>query len=337
LAKISVIVPVYNAEKYLVQCLNSIINQTFKDIEIICINDGSTDNSLKILKEFSEKDSRIKIINQKNSGVSIARNKGIDTASGDYIFFVDSDDWCELKLFETIYKKAVETNADVVVIAKNIFRNEVIISDTTEKIKYFINDKKANYFGEVVSVVTDKLIKKDFLKRHNIRFVPGIKFGEDTLFSIGLVNKNAQIEAIPEILYNYRFLNKDGLTCRNNNCGYIKMAEYILSPKIYANIQDCYKETIIKKVIGGVMFWFGMYNNLEENNSKINIKNLINYKKFLLKNFDEKFLLQLRPYLDLQDLINKYKPQNSLFSIQNQRKHKIIKIGCIKISFKIHK
>ena len=89
MAKISVIVPVYNAEKYLVQCLNSIINQTFKDIEIICINDGSTDNSLKILKEFSEKDSRIKIINQKNSGVSIARNKGIDTASGDYIFFVD--------------------------------------------------------------------------------------------------------------------------------------------------------------------------------------------------------------------------------------------------------
>lgn len=94
--KFSVILPIFNTEKYLKACLDSIINQTYKNLEIICVDDGSTDGSLKILEEYSSKDSRIKIINQQNQGVSAARNVGIDNATGDYVSFVDPDDWVEL-------------------------------------------------------------------------------------------------------------------------------------------------------------------------------------------------------------------------------------------------
>nr|MCR4662874.1 glycosyltransferase [Endomicrobiaceae bacterium] len=107
--KVSVIVPVYNVEQYLRQCLDSIINQTFKDFECICVNDGSTDNSLTILQEYSKKDNRIKIINQKNSGSSVSRNNGIKQALGQYVSFVDADDWITDNYLEILYNKIIET------------------------------------------------------------------------------------------------------------------------------------------------------------------------------------------------------------------------------------
>lgn len=107
--KISVIVPVFNAEKYLKMCLNSLVSQTLKNIEIICIDDGSTDNSLAILDKFKSKDDRIKIIKQKNYGVSMARNNGISEAQGEYIGFVDADDWVDKDFFEKLYNAAQNT------------------------------------------------------------------------------------------------------------------------------------------------------------------------------------------------------------------------------------
>ncbi len=101
--KVSIIVPVYNVENYLDRCLDSLINQSFDDIEIICINDGSTDNSLSILKDYEKKDARVKIINKDNSGVSDCRNNGINVANGEYIVFVDSDDWIDVNMIETMY------------------------------------------------------------------------------------------------------------------------------------------------------------------------------------------------------------------------------------------
>ena len=117
---ISVIIPVYNAEKYLEKCLNSVIKQTLKDIEIICINDGSTDGSLNILQKYSEKDKRFIIIDQKNSGQSVARNKGLSVAKGEFIGFVDSDDWIDDDFYEKLYDAAIEYKADIA--AGNILR-----------------------------------------------------------------------------------------------------------------------------------------------------------------------------------------------------------------------
>ena len=115
MCKISIIVPVYNTEKYLEKCLNSLISQTLEDIEILCINDGSTDNSIKILEQYANRDSRIKIINKKNAGVSAARNTGISQAKGEYLGFVDSDDYVDLNFYEKLYNTAKEYNASIAV------------------------------------------------------------------------------------------------------------------------------------------------------------------------------------------------------------------------------
>ena len=101
--KISVLVPIYNAEKYIEKCLDSIVNQTYENIEIVLIEDGSTDNSLEIIKEYSKQDKRIKIISIKNNGVADARNKALENATGDYVTFVDSDDYVEKDYVETLY------------------------------------------------------------------------------------------------------------------------------------------------------------------------------------------------------------------------------------------
>ena len=112
---LSIIVPVYNVENYLIRCLDSLVNQTLKEIEIICINDGSKDNSLNILEEYAKKDSRIIILNQENAGLSAARNAGMEIAKGEYIGFVDSDDWVDLDFFEKLYIAAKNNDCDIAV------------------------------------------------------------------------------------------------------------------------------------------------------------------------------------------------------------------------------
>ena len=114
MSKVSIIVPVFNVEKYLRECLDSLINQTLDDIEIICVNDGSTDNSIEILQEYCAKDSRIKVINKENSGYGISMNMGIESACGEYIGIVESDDFAESNMFEDLYNLAKEKNADIV-------------------------------------------------------------------------------------------------------------------------------------------------------------------------------------------------------------------------------
>ena len=107
---VSIIIPIYNVEKYLTKCIESVINQTYKNLEIILVNDGSTDNSKEIIDKYSLIDSRIKVINKKNGGLSEARNAGIEIAKGDYIGFLDSDDWIELNMYEKLYKYIKQEN-----------------------------------------------------------------------------------------------------------------------------------------------------------------------------------------------------------------------------------
>ena len=112
--KVSIVVPIYNVEKYLRECLDSIVNQTLKDIEIICVNDGSTDSCPQILEEFSKKDNRIKVINKANSGYGASMNIGLAAATGEYIGIVESDDFVKTNMFEDLYNLAKENDADVV-------------------------------------------------------------------------------------------------------------------------------------------------------------------------------------------------------------------------------
>ena len=120
--KISIIATFYNLEDYAKRCVDSLTSQTLQDIEIICINDGSKDNTIGILQELAQSDNRIKIIDKKNEGVSIARNTGINAASGEYIMFVDGDDYLEPNACEVLYQKAIETDVDIIVFQTNYIK-----------------------------------------------------------------------------------------------------------------------------------------------------------------------------------------------------------------------
>ncbi len=181
--KVSIIIPVFNTEKYLKKCLDSVLNQTLSDIEVICINDCSKDNSLEILKEYSNKDKRLKLIDFKvNQGVSIARNKGVSESSGDYIGFIDSDDFVELDFYEKLYKKAIETNADC---AKgNIYTTKEDGSNPILTDFYNQNNKIKENKAYFCYGFTSAIYKASLIKDNNINFPEKIAHFEDPYFSI---------------------------------------------------------------------------------------------------------------------------------------------------------
>lgn len=210
--KISVIIPVYNVERYIEECLRSVCNQTLKDIEILCINDGSTDNSLEILKSFAQNDNRVIIIDQQNAGVSAARNKGLELSKGEYISFVDSDDYIKPDFLEKLYNKATETEADIVACGVTYLENGNFNAQnhlhkqtfkTGKDIITTINDK----FSFMSSVVIwNKLYSANLIKKHNIKFVENCRFEDNhfTFITIAIANK---IALEPSTEYIYRIIN----------------------------------------------------------------------------------------------------------------------------------
>lgn len=189
MAKISVVVPVYNVEKYLKECIDSIINQTLEDIEIICVNDGSTDSSLEILNDYAKKDSRIIVINKSNSGYGHTMNMGLNAASGEYIGIIESDDFADKNMFEDLYKLAKEYDADIVkgdwynYWSKNKFarKNNRISSAKALKLT---NSKQDKSLLRINPSVWSAIYKKEFLNKYNIRFLetPGASY-QDLAFS----------------------------------------------------------------------------------------------------------------------------------------------------------
>ena len=206
--KISIIIPCYNAEKYLKECLDSAINQTLKEIEIICVNDGSTDSTLQIINEYASKDNRIKVIDKVHAGISSARNTGLDVSNGEFIAFLDSDDYLDLKFYENLYNRAIETSSDIVV-SEYMYRfssnnkkkrliflkvdKNVITTDVEEKFKclYLPN------FGYVFN----KIYRRNSLKQ---RFPDGINCCEDLYFSINVLAENNKMSVAKDTAYYYR-------------------------------------------------------------------------------------------------------------------------------------
>lgn len=210
--KISIIVPVYNAEKFLFQCLESIINQTFTDFELILIDDGSTDNSGKICDEYAEKDSRIKVVHQQNQGQAAARNKGLDIACGEWIAMIDSDDFVELNMLEKLITAAQKENADMCSCNFFSFDNEtpdIIHEHTYSYTEYKISSgveimKEANNFSDLPSKFTSPCFRIVNRKIYDgIRFPEGVVF-EDAAIAHLVLDKCKRIVLIPDCLYYYR-------------------------------------------------------------------------------------------------------------------------------------
>lgn len=198
---ISVVIPIYNVEQYLHQCVDSIINQTYKNLEIILVDDGSTDNSPKICDEYALKDNRIKVIHKKNGGLSDARNSGISVISGKYITFVDGDDWLLSSAIENWYKILIEKTSDICV-------SRLLIYKDNKFNKYPIplfEDDVSKYGLDVFLIrsACGKLYKVKFLKKHNLKFIKGMKF-EDSIFWYSLLESSPIISFTNKSQYVYR-------------------------------------------------------------------------------------------------------------------------------------
>lgn len=204
---VSIIIPIYNSEKYLFRCIKSLLDQTYTNLEIILINDGSTDNSKKICEDFANKDSRIRIINNKNEGVSIARNYGLASAKGDFISFVDSDDYVEPDYIKKMLLKLEEEKADIVYCSAIIeddkgkqLRNEYLKDELIDVNKYDWNSPTAH------CVVRGALFSKSII--NNYKFDKNLYVGEDTYFFAQCLKRARYVYCMKDGLYHYVIYNE---------------------------------------------------------------------------------------------------------------------------------
>ncbi len=227
---ISVIIPVYNTAQYLQRCISSITENTYKNLEVICINDGSTDNSLDILNEIAQKDERIKIINKVNGGVSTARNRGLQEAKGDYVCFIDSDDWVHREFFEILLSASKGGNMDVIIggcrecvsLEKEVGYDK---KEIKERIIALSVDEVMSHGGNIRNYVTGRLYKKRVLKN---LFPENIQLGEDTIFNLLVLSDNELKIINIDWLYFYFVGCDTSLTHIKSYDAYFSMGEWIL-------------------------------------------------------------------------------------------------------------
>lgn len=314
---ISIIIPVYNTEKYLNECLDSIVNQTFQDFEIICINDGSTDGSLKILNEYAQRDNRFIIISQDNQGQGVARNRGIKTANGKYIMFLDSDDWLNTNTFELCYKQIKECKNDFVMFGySNYYEERNLLVPNTTKLKSFKGTKNKSinlktldipFYNNSFSVT--QIYSKEFLDKNNIRFSVD-KNGEDILFVSKAIIESSSISIIDKPLYVYRRRMFSTTTTQNE---YFINSTFSTRQKVYElylqsgnkNLTNAFIEYEIRSLI----HWFF---TIEDNS----LRKIYYYK-----------MQELFKYLN-----NNYTINEQLLGNNNYKKLKLI----IKYSFRIY-
>lgn len=210
---VSIIVPCYNVAAYLDQCMESLTGQSMEDIEIICVNDGSSDHTAEILRGWRNRDGRVRIIDQKNSGVSVARNSGMEAAVGEYIGFVDPDDMVERNMFQRLFTAAAEKDADVAVCGYHEFCDcgdvDMPESGWSPSAGFFPEEKAEQFrrgtpWSRCAGTVWNKLIRRKLLEENGLRFVPGLRQGEDLYFCLMLLTFAPRLLTIPDRLYHYR-------------------------------------------------------------------------------------------------------------------------------------
>lgn len=281
--KISIIVPVYNSEKDLDKCLKSILSQTLKEIELIIVNDGSKDNSLNIINKYIKLDKRITLINQKNSGAAIARNNAITIAKSDFIAFVDSDDYIEKEMYETMYNEAIKYNVDIVTCQfRKINSNNTIDYSTTIKNKENLENV---FLGKVFSVLWNKIYKKELFVKNRIMIDKNIYY-ED----IGIVYKlyyfTKKIHTIPNVFYNWN--NREGSATESFSTKHIKSMFYILNDMhdFMLEYKPCSFELFIQKYCFNINFLFNRVLHFSEN-----LKEAKKLYKLITKNLNINLIL----------------------------------------------
>ena len=212
---ISIIVPIFNNEKYLNKCIDSLLDQSYQNIEIILVNDGSMDKSPKICDEYAKKDKRIRVIHKKNTGVSDSRNVGIENSKGIWITFVDSDDWVETNYCEYLHNIAVKNNSDMSLtfFPNKVKENNIPKNNIVDKIVTFnrVEAIKTMLYYKIVISSWNKMYKSNIIKNNNLKFNNNINFGEGFEFVISYFINCNRIVIGKEKIYNYRVDNENSV------------------------------------------------------------------------------------------------------------------------------
>lgn len=284
---ISVIVPVYNSEKYLHRCIDSILAQTYTDFELLLIDDGSTDSSGAICDEYARKDSRVRVFHKKNGGVSSARNLGLDNAQGEWITFVDTDD----KLYSprVLFELLKYAKVDLVVSAS-------CFNYTNRKVKVQLEDKglikgyqeisgflTRNLNSAILRVPWGKLYRKELINQKKVRFNERLTIGEDAIFNIDYFSLVSSIQIIPNITILYSAIDDD-----------VFLRKYQGNKSIFDSYKS-YKESISilgqKYIISGARIFYGIMYDLAKKDIELSPKNINAFSAFLL---DEDVVLTLK-------------------------------------------
>ncbi len=318
--KVSIIIPVYNVEKYLRECLDSALGQTLKDIEVICVNDCSTDGSLEILREYASKDDRLKIIDfSENQGPSITRNTALDVAKGDYIMFLDSDDWLELSACEEAYNQIHKNGNDFVFFDCREYLQKAkkfIAGDKLDVLRRYAHDPNLRLQDIKTPFISGcqiwfKIYRKSFLNENNIRF-PSEHFGEDCVFFIKTLACCKSMSVLDKQLYNYRVFDKSLTTVSA-----VKYLDDLFTTKEKALdivLKFKHKEALLKIFIpycvNSTLYWYKCWS---KQNFRVR-KTIYNKTRVLFKSLDEVYGLE-----NYKDFIN-YKVASSFLKYSWERR-----------------
>ncbi len=301
IANVSVVVPVYNVEKYLDRCIESIVNQTYTNLEIILIDDGSPDNCPKMCDDWAKKDNRIKVIHKENGGQADARNLGLEISAGEYISFVDSDDYCEKTQIEKCLKNALENNSDVVIFSWNIDNGGKITPVHFELEKLYSNNKavkenllKSFYTNKNIGLFGpwNKLYKAEFLKKNNLHFDVNDIRCEDYWFNFRVFHCANIVTFFDECLYFY-FQNADSTTHNIDNISYdrwVKNQKRKLNDSFAKEIPIDYNEFYYQFQMNVIVYLKNLLalNRIDDYNKIVkddSLNNATKYRKLLPKHF----------------------------------------------------
>lgn len=326
--KISIIIPTYNVEHYVARCLDSVINQTLPDIEIIIIDDGSTDNTVSVIKKYAKQDKRIKFIQlDKNSGVSVARNVGIDLARGEYMAFIDSDDYIDLDFYEKLYDVAISDGADIV--AGNIreYRldgSQRVFNDLLDKIKL----SKFHFFY----TIWFSIYKSEFIKKNKLYNPVGIIKSQDTVFVAKCACLCNKIDVVYDTYYHYIRID--------NSLDSEILSEEVLKTDIdgmhimldFVNTQNISEHNYNILLSGYMLFFthFAFSRNTKHSTRMMLMNASIDiYQKYKYKNFIKQNMPEIYSYLESKDAEGLYEYNNNMNTKDVLVNKKIKLFGCI--------
>lgn len=320
MVKVSMIMPIYNGEAYMRKSIDSILNQSFKEFELILVNDGSEDNTAEICNEYKAKDSRIRVIHKANEGSGPARNVGIKSAKGKYLMFPDCDDWLDKNMCEELYTSAELYDADLVIVgSKNIkeIDGEIIhIKDSLpgDKIYKSAKEIRSNYVNllkkNVAQGPSDKLYKKDILDKYELEF-PTLRRSQDIMFNMKYFSKIESCILINKPLYTYRM---SSLTEMNKK---IPENYFDISLSIYNSWKNILKEwgedteDNINYINDYLLASFKIHiNNLFNNKYKYSFMQIVNFTEELLLNTELNEVLKNNKFKGINNLIKRLALRN---------------------------